>query len=65
MEMIAWQNISFVIEGGYYGRFGNNTITVNNGTNYKEKQTSGWRRCWHILCVLEANLALFLLIWCP
>ncbi len=40
MELMAWRNISFVIEGGYYGRFGNNSITVfNNETRYKEKQT--------------------------
>lgn len=44
IELMAWQNVSFVIEGGYYGRFGNNTVTVNdyrNGQNisYKENQT--------------------------
>ena len=28
MELMAWRNFAFVIEGGYYGRFGNNSVTV-------------------------------------
>ena len=27
IEVMAWRNISIVVEGGYYGRFGNNTVT--------------------------------------
>lgn len=44
IELMAWRNLSFVIEGGYYGRFGNNSITVYKPVNgqsvkHKEKQT--------------------------
>lgn len=27
IEVMAWEDISVVVEGGYYGRFGNNTVT--------------------------------------
>ncbi|PKL80697.1 MAG: hypothetical protein CVV25_03060 [Ignavibacteriae bacterium HGW-Ignavibacteriae-4] len=27
IEILGWQNVSIVLEGGYYGRFGNNTVT--------------------------------------
>ena len=30
IEVMGWQNISIVVEGGYYGRFGNNTVTDYN-----------------------------------
>lgn len=33
IELMAWQNISVVVEGGYYGRFGNNTVTDYNYNN--------------------------------
>lgn len=44
IELMAWRNLSFVIEGGYYGRFGKNSVTVyrhENGQDvrYKEKQS--------------------------
>lgn len=44
IELMAWRNVSFVIEGGYYGRFGNNTVTVyrygdERDLNFKETQT--------------------------
>ena len=44
IELMAWRNVSFVIEGGYYGRFGNNDVTVydyrdGQNTSYKENQT--------------------------
>lgn len=45
IELMAWRNLSFVIEGGYYGRFGNNTVTVYRSENgqdpiyLKEKQS--------------------------
>lgn len=44
IELMAWQNLSFVIEGGYYGRFGKNNITnyrFENGQDvrYKEQQS--------------------------
>lgn len=44
IELMAWRNVSFMLEGGYYGRFGNNDVTVydyNNGqsTSYKANQT--------------------------
>ncbi|MFA7326057.1 MAG: hypothetical protein WC121_05285 [Candidatus Kapaibacterium sp.] len=44
IELMAWRNVAFVIEGGYYGRFGNNTITVyryddERDMNIKENQT--------------------------
>lgn len=28
IEIMAWRNISIMLEGGYYGRFGNNTVSV-------------------------------------
>jgi|APTNR8051073442_1049403.scaffolds.fasta_scaffold03618_7 hypothetical protein len=28
IELMAWKNVSFMLEGGYYGRFGNNTVSV-------------------------------------
>ncbi len=44
IELIAWQHVSFSIEGGYYGRFGNNNVTtyrIVNGQEIRsrEKQT--------------------------
>lgn len=45
IELMAWRNLSFVIEGGYYGRFGNNSVTVYRSDSgqepkyYKEKQS--------------------------
>lgn len=44
IELMAWRNVSFVIEGGYYGRFGNNDVTVydydnGQGSTHKENQT--------------------------
>lgn len=44
IELMAWRNLSFVIEGGYYGRFGNNSIGVyrpvsGQNVRYSEKQT--------------------------
>ena len=44
IEVMAWRNISVVVEGGYYGRFGNNTVTVyrygdEREFNFKENIT--------------------------
>lgn len=44
IELIAWQHVAFAIEGGYYGRFGNNNVTVYRTVNgqdmiFNEKQT--------------------------
>lgn len=44
IELMAWRHISFVIEGGYYGRFENNRITVYKHVNgqdvkYTENQS--------------------------
>jgi hypothetical protein len=36
IELMAWRNVSFVIEGGYYGRFGNNDVTVYRYANEQE-----------------------------
>ncbi|PKL80696.1 MAG: hypothetical protein CVV25_03055 [Ignavibacteriae bacterium HGW-Ignavibacteriae-4] len=40
IEVMAWRNISIVVEGGYYGRFGNNTVTdydYVDGRSYRIK----------------------------
>ncbi len=41
VEVMLWKHFSFALEGGYYGRFGNNTVTVNDtygGVPHHEKQ---------------------------
>lgn len=37
IELLAWKNVSFMIEGGYYGRFGNNSITTYSYSNEYNK----------------------------
>lgn len=33
IELLAWRHVSFAIEGGYYGKFGNNSVTVYRNVN--------------------------------
>ncbi len=38
IEILGWKNVSIVLEGGYYGRFGNNTVTVYDYSGEETKR---------------------------